>query len=243
MTSSDDNGFASEEELEEIADAFVFAFGLAGPLGWVAELNQRLVAPAERLANARAAYDDPTRDSTDEIDAEAKAKIRIATTIYLSEIFQMLHAMPLFQQQSQILEPLKFVITEVASVEKGRTLHWLQADPSKQHYSLSTKEAEWVPIIAALQLAMLLSDISGEDPAANFIQRKKPALKVGTIKGWHEKLYNKGRSGSLPDPSRKVAADNIRCIISEMRAVLLVAQDPKARDRLLKKRIDELLGL
>lgn len=131
MTSPDDDGFASEEELEEIADAFVFAFGLAGPLDWVAELNQRLIAPAGRLTNARAAYDNPTRDSTDEIDAEAKAKIRIAATDYLSELLRMLHAMPLFQEQPQILEPLKFVITEFASVEKGRTLHWLQADPSK----------------------------------------------------------------------------------------------------------------
>ncbi|MEM1197131.1 MAG: hypothetical protein AAGH57_13575 [Pseudomonadota bacterium] len=165
MTSPDDDGFASEEEVEEMADAFVFAFGLAGALNWVAELNQRLISPTGRHANERAAYDDPTRDSTVELDAEAKAKVRMAATDYLSEIFQMLHAMPLFQPQPQILEPLKFVITEIASVEKGRTLHWLQADPSKQHYKLSTKEAEWVPIIAALQLALLFSKINGEDPA------------------------------------------------------------------------------
>lgn len=243
MILPNDDGPASEEELREIADAFAFAFGLAGPLDWVAELNQRLIVPAGRLTNARAAYDDPRRDSTDEIDVEARAKIRIAATEYLAEIFQMLHAMPLFQQQPQILEPLKFVITEIASVEKGRTLHWLQADASKQHYTLSTKEAEWVPIIAALQLAMLLSDISGEHSATKFIQRKRPVLKVGTIKDWHKKLYNKGKSGSLPDPSRKVAADNIRSIVSEMRAVLCVAQNPEARDRLLNRRIDELLGL
>ncbi|MBV7258675.1 hypothetical protein [Erythrobacter crassostreae] len=243
MTSPDDDELASEEGLEEIADAFVFAFGLAGPLDWVAELNQRLIAPAGRLANSRAAYDDPTRDSTDEIDAESKAKIRIAVNDYLSEIFQMLHAMPLFQQQPQILEPLKFVITEIASVEKGRTLHWLQADPSKQHYTLSTKEAEWVPIIAALQLALLLSKINGEDPAVKHLKGKKALPSVTTIKEWHAKLFNKGKSGSLPDPSKKIAAESIRSIVSEMRAVLLVAQGPEARDRLLNRRIDDLLSL
>jgi len=243
LTSPKDKRDASEEELEEIADDFVYAFGLAGPLDWVAELKQRLIAPAGRLANARAAYDDPTRDSTDEIDAEAKAKIRIAATDHLSEIFQMLHAMPLFQQQSQILEPIKFVITEIASVEKGRTLHWLQADPSKQHYTLSTKEAEWVPIIAALQLALLLSDINGEDPAVKHLKGKKALPSITTIKDWHAKLYNKGKSGSLRDPSRKLATESIRTIVNEMRAVLIVAQNPEVRDRLLNRRIDDLLGL
>ena len=243
MTPPADNGFATEEDLEEIADAFVFAFGLAGPLEWVAELNQRLVAPAERLANARAAHEDSKRDRTDEIDAEAKAKIRIAATDYLSEIFQMLRAMPLFQQQPHILEPIKFVITEFASVERGRTLHWLQASPSKQHYTLSTKEAEWVPIIAALQLAILLSGINGEDPAVKHLKGKKVLPSITTIKEWHAKLFNKGKSGSLPDQSREAAADSIRAIVNEMRAVLLGAPNPKVRDTLLNKRIDELLGL
>ena len=243
MTSPGRDVVATEEDLEEIADAFVSAFGFAGPLVWAAELNQRLAAPAGRLASARGFYDDPKRNCTDEIDAKARAEIRSAVTEYLSEIFQMLHEMPVLQQQPHILDALKFIVTEIASVEKGRTLRWLQANPSKQHFTLSTKEAEWVPIIAALQLAMLLSDISGEDSAAKFIQRKRPVLKIGTIKDWHQKLHNKGKSGSLPDPSRKVAADNIRSIVSEMRAVLLVAQDRKARDRLLNRRIDELLGL
>lgn len=243
MTSPDDDGFDTEEELEEIANAFVFAFGLTGPLDWVAELNQRLIAPAGRLANARAAYDDPTRDSTDEIDAEAKAKLRIATTDYLSEIFQMLHAMPLFQQQPQLLEPLKFVITEIASVEKGRTLHWLQADPAKQHYTLSTKEAEWVPIITALQLALLLSNINGEDPAVKHLKGKKALPSITSIKDWHAKLYNKGKSVSLRDPSRKEAAESIRSIVSEMRALLVDELSQEAKDRLLNRRIDGLLGL
>ena len=135
MTLPDDDAFTAEDDLEEIADAFVFAFGLAGPLEWIAELNQRLVGPAERLANARADDEDPKRDRSDDIDAEAKARIRIAATDYLSEIFQMLRAMPLFQQQPHILEPIKFVVTEFASVEKGRALHWLQAQLETAHCS------------------------------------------------------------------------------------------------------------
>jgi hypothetical protein len=243
VTSLDDDASASEEELEKIAEDFLLAFGLAGPLRWASDLNQRLVAPAERLTKARAEYENPSRDRSDEIDAETKAKIRIALSDYLSEIFEMLRAMPLFQKQTALLEPLKFVVTEIASIEKGRTLHWLQADPSKQHYTLSTKEAEWVPVIAALQLALLLSDIHGEDPAVKHLKRKKALPSVTTIKDWHTKLFNKGKTGTPPDPSRKAAADTIRTVVTEMRAVLIVAQDPEVRDRLLNKRIDELLGL
>lgn|GEM_PF-5693552 len=240
MTSSHDDGFASEEEQEEIADAFIFAFGLAGPLDWVSELNQRLVAPAERLANARAAFDDPTRDSTDEIDAQAKAKIRIAATDYLSEIFRMLHAMPLFQQQPQILEALKFVITEIASVEKGRTLHWLQADPSKRHCTLSTKEAEWVPIILALELLCMLPDSSNPHAAATKIS-EKTGRPLGTIKRWHRKLYNGGKSGEIADFERPYAASEIRTEVQSIR-LLRKAVDPASYKNLVEKRVQELLA-
>jgi len=240
VTSPKDKRDASEEELEEIADAFVLAFGVAGPLDWVAELNQRLVAPAERLANARVDYEDPKRDRTDEIDGKAKGKIRIATTDYLSEIFRMLHAMPLFQQQPQILEPLKFVITEIASVEKGRSLHWLQADPSKRHHTSSTKEAEWVPLILALELLCMLPDFSNPHAAASEISRRTGRA-LGTVKRWHRKLHNGGKSGKTADFERPYAASEIRTEVQSFK-VLRKAADPASYRGLVEKRVQELLA-
>ena len=118
----------------------------------------------------------------------------------------------------------------------------MTANPSKQHFKSTTKEAEWVPIIAALELARLKSSVHSVHAAARFIV-KKTSRKLGTVKDWHKKLYNNGNSKSLPDPSRKAAAKRIRSIVSEMQAVLIVRQDPLSRDRLLNKQIDELLGL
>lgn len=216
------------------------SFGLAGPLGWFEELNNRMDQAAERLAKARRFFDDPKRDRSDEIDAAARASIRVAVTDYLSEIFEALHAMPLIQQQPHILEALKFIVTEISSLQRGGSPGWLIANPSKQHFKSTTKEAEWVPIIAALELARLKSSVHSVDAAAQLIA-KKTSRKIGTIKDWHEKLYNKGKSGFPLDPSRQAAAESIRTIISQMRAVLLVAQGPVARDRLLDTQIDELL--
>ena len=56
-------------------------------------------------------------------------------------------------------------------------------------------------------------------------------------------MFNEGKSGSLPDPSERITAESICAILNKMRAVLLVTQGPEAQDRLLNKRIDELLGL
>lgn len=242
MTSPKEIGFTSEEDLEEMEDALLFAFGLAGPLEWVADLNKRLAEPAARLASARYTYEDPKRDCTDEIDADAKAKIRIAVTGYLCAMFQMLSAMPAFQQQPHILEALKFIITEIASVEKGRSPNWLQADPSKRHFIPLTKEAEWVSIIAALELARLKSSIRSVDASARFIAAKT-SRKVGTIKDWHRKFSNQGRAGTLLHPTKQRASESIRTVVNEMLAVLRIVQKPEERDRLLNRRIDELLHL
>ena len=109
---------------EDIEDALNMSFGLAGPLGWFVELNNRMGPAAARLAEARRLFGDPELDCSDEIDAAARASIRVAVTDYLSEIFEILYAMPLIQQQPHILEALKFIVTEIASLEKGAAPGW-----------------------------------------------------------------------------------------------------------------------
>lgn len=242
MTSGDQDDVPSEEKNEEIADATEFFFGPLDPVDWAHELNRRLFEATKKLASARTNYNDKTRDSTDQIEADAKTKLRLATTEYLSEIFVMLHALELFWKQPPILEAFKFIITEIASLEKGTASRWLIANPSKQHFKSTTKEAEWVPIIASLELALLKSSIHSVDAATRYIALRT-GRKIGTIKDWHKKLNNGGSSGPPLDPTKKVAADSIRTIVYEMRALLHVEQEPEARDRRLTNRINDLLGL
>lgn len=209
MTFGGQSDELSEEELEEIAEAMVFAFGHRGPLDWAGELHNRLMRGAARLAAARAHSEDQKRDSTDELEAEAKTQVRLTATDFLAEIYQMLKAMPLFEEQPEILDALKFIITEIASVEKGATPSWLIATPSKRHFKNTTKEAEWVPIIMALELLITLPEFSNQHAASTAIA-DATGRPLGTIKHWHRKLYNGGKSGRVTDFERPYAASQIR---------------------------------
>lgn len=240
MTSPQSDDVLPEKEQEEIVEAKELFFGDVDPLDWAAELNQRLSAATLRLSAARTNYEDESRDSTSEIEADAKTKVRLAATDYLSEIFEVLAATPLYQQRPPILEAFKFIITEIASLEKGAVPAWLIANPSKQHFKSTTKEAEWVPLILALELLCMLPDFSNAHAAASEISRRT-GRSLGTVKHWHRKLHNGGKSGKTADFERPYAASEIRTEVKSFK-VLRKAADPATYRGLVEKRVQELLA-
>jgi hypothetical protein len=240
VTSPESDDVVPEEEQEEIVDATEFFFGPLDPVDWAAELNRRLSGATIKLAAARSNYANQSRDSTNEIEADAKTQIRLTVTDYLSEIFLMLHAMPAFQRQPPILEALKFVVTEIASLEKGAVPSWLIAYPSKQHFKSTTKEAEWVPLILALELLCMLPDFSNPHAAASEISRRT-GRPLGTVKRWHRKLHNGGKSGKTADFERPYAASVIRTEVQSFK-VLRKAAEPASYRGLVEKRVQELLA-
>ena len=224
---------SKETQQLDYEDMLVLSFGLMDPCDWAANLSRRLRIASEALAAARAHYLDPTKDIDETTDEEALSAIRAGVSQYLSEAFTMLHSMPMMQQQPVILEALQFMVAGIANIERGTAPAWLVPRPTNRHYKQLAEEAEWVPIIVALELFLLKPDVRAVDKAAKMIANLT-GRKVGTIKDWHQRLYR------AAEVDRQGARASIQKEIDEIRSV--TATMPKdRRGAIIQRRIDELV--
>lgn len=225
----------TSEDREQLAyeDMRVLAFGLMDPCDWAAELSLRLREASEELAAARRHYLDPTKEIDESTDENALSAIRARVSQYLAEAFTMLHAMPMMQQQPVILEALQFIAAGIADIERGTAPAWLVPRPTKRHYKQLAEEAEWVPIIAALELILLKPGVRAVDKATKMIAGIT-GRKVGTIKDWHQKLYR------AAEPERHDARASIQQEIDQIRSMTAVMPEGH-RSAIIQRRIDELV--
>jgi hypothetical protein len=222
-------GESTDQDYEHM---LMTSFGLTDPCDWAAELSTRLLAATHQLVDARAHHADPSKDIDDTTEADALAAIRDGVAQYVSEIHVMLDSMPMMQMQPEILEALQFIVAGVADINRGSPPDWLAVRPTKKHPKRLEHEAEWVPIIAALELLWLLGEKPNVDAAAKKIH-DRTGRRVGTIKDWHDRLFRE------PQPERAMAQATIQEEVDRARAMLWSGL-ADARLAVLR-RIDELL--
>ena len=214
-------------------DAAVQCFGLLAPCDWAATLSAKLSQAAQTLEEAQKHLSDPAKDIAATTDEEALAQIRRAANCYLAEVYMMLHSMPLMQQQPKILGALQFIVASIEGIDRGSGPAWLAVRATKRHPKRLSEEAEWVPIIAALELLLIDHDVSSIDAAAKAINRRTGRA-VGTIKDWHRRLFRKA------DKGREAAKAEIQLEIGQVRAAL-VALTQEDRKIIIERRVSELL--
>lgn len=222
-----------DDDDEEYRTALAFCYGAMDPCDWAATLSTKLLAASRSISAAREHYADPRKDLTHLTDFHALAAIRSRVGEYLSQMFEMLHSMPMLQSQPEILESLQFIIAGVADLDRGNPTKWLTPAPTKKHPKRLEKEVEWVPIIAAMELLLFDSRFNRVDSAAKEIARRTNRT-VGAIKDWHRKLWLKGKD------ERPVAWQRIAEEIQQFRAAVNIA-DEKRRKLLIERRVAELL--
>jgi hypothetical protein len=225
---------SSPDDEGDYEDMKVLSFGLMDPCDWAATLSTRLLAATRKLREARNHYADPAQDVTHFTEAEALAAIRIGVGHYLAELHIMLHSMPILQSQPETLEALQFILAGVMDIDRGSAPEWLAVRATKSHPKRLANEAEWVPIVAALELLLLGTRISGIDAAAKQV-RNRTGRKIGTIKDWHGKLYRRGQI------ERPVAWAKIKEELLQMQQMV---RQFKVEDRaaLIERRVGELLA-
>jgi hypothetical protein len=227
-------GTSADPEELEYEDMMVLSFGLMDPCEWAADLGARLLAASETLAAARAHYLDPTKDIDETTDEEALSAIRAGVSQYISEAFTMLHSMPMMQQQPVILEALQFIVAGIANVDRGTAPAWLVPCPTKRHHKQLAEEAEWVPIIAALELILLKLEKRNVDKATKLIA-ERTKRKVGTIKDWHQHLY------CAAGPERQEARASIQSQIDDI-LYATMTMPKERRSAIIQRRVDELIA-
>lgn len=228
MMQNDDTDPLAYEDMQ------VLSFGLSDPCDWAATLSTNLLAASQALTAARKHHLDPAKDVTASTDEVAVARIRAGVVGYLAEVHAMLVSMPIMQQQPEILEALKFIVAAIADIDRGAAPDWLAVRATKQHPKRLGLEAEWVPIISALELSLLLSGKPSVDAAARRIHLRTGRA-IGTIKDWHQKLYRN------PNDDRLAAKDAIQQEVDSVRQVL-GALPKDGRSAIIQRRIDELLA-
>ncbi len=223
----------SDTEDREYDDDVVFCFGLMDPCEWAAELSAKLSAASSELKAARTHYIDPSKEIIDTTDEEALARVRSGVQQYLAEIFLMFQAMPLFQRQPKTMEALQFILAGIADIDRGAPPTWLVNPATKRHPKRLELEAEWVPIIAALELHLFILEKPTHDAAAKAI-RERTGRAVSTINGWHKRLFR------APESRHAAAKIAIQECLDEIRAVIAVLPN-EHRYAIVQRRIDELL--
>lgn len=223
----------SDDEQEQYLTALALCYGAMDPCDWAAMLSTKLLRCSQSLRNARDIYEDQSKDITQFTETDSLSEIRIQAAGYLSQVYEMLSAMPMIQSQPQILDSLRFIVTAIADIDRGNRAAWLEPVPTKKHPKRLMLEAEWVPIIAALELLLFDPKFPGVDSAAKEIARRT-ARKVGTIKGWYQKLRRKGKT------NRPAAWEQIEQEVAQIRAVLNMAARSE-RAALIESRVAQLL--
>lgn len=223
----------SPEDALDYEDMKVLSFGMMDPCDWAATLSTKLLAATRGLREARIHFADPAKDVTHFTEADALKAIRAAVRHYLAELQIMLHSMPILQSQPETLEALQFILAAMTDIDRGSAPEWLRARATKNHPKRLAAEAEWVPIVVALEMLLLDTRISSIDAAAKYIQIRT-GRRLGTIKDWHGKLYRRGQS------ERPAAWAAIKESLSEWQQLLRLV---KVNDRAayIERRVQELL--
>lgn len=215
-------------------DMQVLAFGLMDPCDWAATLSNKLSAATQILHAAREHHGDSSKDIEQSTDAEALAGIRAGVSEYLTELYVMLHSMPMMQRQPHILEALGFILSGLEDIDRGAAPDWLRPLATKRHSKSLENENEWVPIIAALELLRLGPQVNSVDAAAKKIHGRTGRA-ISTIKYWHRQLYHDGKRG------RATARTAIQSEIGQMRQLVKLANS-EDRSAIIARRVDELLA-
>lgn len=239
---------SNEPDDEGYEDELVSRFGLDGPLAWADNLQRQLSQAAAALTSAVGAFEDTSKEITATSEARELQVIRTSALNYLAILHQTLSSMPILQQDPTTLKPLRDVIAGIANIDRGSTPAWLQGEPTKRHKKRLEKEAEWVPVIAALELMLTEGTKPNVHQAAKAIA-DSTKRKVGTIKYRYRELF------LAPTDSHKPGQQAILQLVQDVRerlaaicgaAMVLsdrqIATEQKAyRERLLADEIQSLL--
>lgn len=225
----------ADEDQITYNDVQVECFGLMDPCDWAATLSTKLLEAAQSLRTARDYQQDPAKDVTASTDTEALSAIRAGVVQFLSEAHVMLHSMPMMQKQPMILEAMRFIVAGIADIERGVRAEWLAPISTKKHLKRLEKEAEWVPIIAALELLILHPGFGNDDRAAHeILSRMHRTSSISSIKRWHSTLFRNGRH------TRPTAWAAIDEELRRMRAILAIIERERWSE-VINRRVSELL--